>query len=562
MLRFLLGATRLELVVGLDAHRPREFVEQRLCVHLLDGHVVALAPGDGDARVEVVDFRRAERNRLELLLHVHLRRHFGYALLQRQRLFERLFGPLFAAGFELLLERVLLVLELLHLVAVRLGHRLLVIAEHRHLLVRLVVRRLFLQHREARVGVLEEAGERDGGVVGAENLDGEAGHELLQVLVHGGRVDEVENHLPAFLPFDEALDRGEGAFVHLVRLLVADGVFAEKVKVDRLGLLELDVLDAERADADGVGEVLVLLAAGAQRELVDEVGGDGELRRRVVRVFELGEVVDADLLDVLLELARLGVLGHVRLRLDGGVGGELHVLPILGVDAVAPAGEPRHVLVHHHLFPLAARGRRRDGILRADVDGDVLRHDALLHHPHLRVVPAPAEEPRWLDAKVANLLLAPVDVRVQKLLLRLRLGLLRLQLLLLRLRLLLLAQPQKVLVHNGEIRLGEILEQLFVLRREHLAKSLPKVAVELGLLAVVRVQHRGVKRRNLLLLRAQSHRLAVVQKLHAVRHVRVRKQNPLVLQRRPVNLLVSLVHDETVLALVPALVRPLIFSLG
>ena len=41
--------------------------------------------------------------------------------------------------------------------------------------------------------------------------------------------------------------------------------------------VQRDVLDAEAAAADGVGLVLVLLVAGSQRELVDEVEGHGAL---------------------------------------------------------------------------------------------------------------------------------------------------------------------------------------------------------------------------------------------------------------------------------------------
>ena len=57
-----------ELELGLDRHRPRELGQERLGEGLVDGHVVPLAPGDGDARVVVVDLGGAERDVLETVL--------------------------------------------------------------------------------------------------------------------------------------------------------------------------------------------------------------------------------------------------------------------------------------------------------------------------------------------------------------------------------------------------------------------------------------------------------------------------------------------------------------
>lgn len=48
-----------------------EFVKQDLGVDLLDGHLVRLAPGHRDARVQVVDLAGAQRHRLQRLLGLH-----------------------------------------------------------------------------------------------------------------------------------------------------------------------------------------------------------------------------------------------------------------------------------------------------------------------------------------------------------------------------------------------------------------------------------------------------------------------------------------------------------
>ena len=57
----------LELPVWRHGHGPVELVPQRLGEDLVDGHLAALAPGNGDARVHVVDLGRAQRHLLVLV---------------------------------------------------------------------------------------------------------------------------------------------------------------------------------------------------------------------------------------------------------------------------------------------------------------------------------------------------------------------------------------------------------------------------------------------------------------------------------------------------------------
>ena len=59
--------------------------------------------------------------------------------------------------------------------------------------------------------------------------------------------------------------------------------------------MQRDVLDPERAAADGVGLVLVLLVARPQRQLVDEVEGHRPLTDAHLLRLELGRVVVPDL---------------------------------------------------------------------------------------------------------------------------------------------------------------------------------------------------------------------------------------------------------------------------
>ena len=145
----------LEPEVRCDSHRPTKLLQQRVGVDLLDRHLVALAPGDGDAGVEVVDLGRPEGDGLQalLVLHLHLDllplgRLLLAALLQNGEL---LLVP-GAGGAPQVADRVVdladllfelgdLLRQALDLVVVGLGHRPLVVAQDRHLRTRTSVPR-------------------------------------------------------------------------------------------------------------------------------------------------------------------------------------------------------------------------------------------------------------------------------------------------------------------------------------------------------------------------------------------------------------------------------------
>jgi len=50
----------LELELGFHIHSPVELAEQGLVENLLHGHLLPLAPGDGDAGVQVIYLGRAQ----------------------------------------------------------------------------------------------------------------------------------------------------------------------------------------------------------------------------------------------------------------------------------------------------------------------------------------------------------------------------------------------------------------------------------------------------------------------------------------------------------------------
>ena len=51
----------IELPVWLDGHCPIEFIAQSLGENFLDGYLIAFAPGDGYARIHVVDLNLKDK---------------------------------------------------------------------------------------------------------------------------------------------------------------------------------------------------------------------------------------------------------------------------------------------------------------------------------------------------------------------------------------------------------------------------------------------------------------------------------------------------------------------
>mmetsp|Transcript_35203 Transcript_35203/g.97364 ORF Transcript_35203/g.97364 Transcript_35203/m.97364 type:complete len:390 (-) Transcript_35203:1078-2247(-) len=268
------GWPRSELVLGLDAHRPRELGEQRLGEGLLYRHVEALAPRDRDARVVVVDLGGAERDVLELV--------FGRAL--RLGLLESLRDRVHLRVILGLLGRVVLLLDLgdllIHLgerAAVRGGRRLLVVAQLGDVLVGdlvVVVQRVdvallaALRLRDHRGRLLQLGAQRDRRVVRAEDFGRQAGHDLLEIVVELGRVHQVEELHLGLLVLHELLDQLVDDGQDVGRVVVGDRVLAEEIKVQLvlLARVHLHVLDAQRAAADGVRLLVgVLLVAHTQR---------------------------------------------------------------------------------------------------------------------------------------------------------------------------------------------------------------------------------------------------------------------------------------------------------
>src|SRR5690606_259264 len=77
-------------------------------------------------------------------------------------------------------------------------------------------------------------------------------------------------------------------------------------------------------------------------------------------------------------------------------------------DVLHPCGKPGDLVVVHHGRPLATVWRRRHRRALANVNGNVLGTNAPLHHAHLWMVAAPAEQSRRLHFVVGDTLTATV----------------------------------------------------------------------------------------------------------------------------------------------------------
>mmetsp|Transcript_27049 Transcript_27049/g.68797 ORF Transcript_27049/g.68797 Transcript_27049/m.68797 type:complete len:396 (-) Transcript_27049:938-2125(-) len=312
------AASGSELEVGWRLHGPRKLGHQRLGELLVDGHVEALAPCDGDPRVVVVDLGGPERNALEFVLHVPLLLGLDQPLLEAIDL-----GRLgLLSLLELRLDLGDLLVDLGHLRLMRRRRCLLVIAQHRDVLVGDRVVRvvcvdvplpLALCLGDLVLGLRELGAERDRRVVRTEDLGRQSVHHRLEVIVEVVGCDLVEELVGRLLALHKLDDHLVNHGVDGVSVVVDDRVLAEKVEVQHvLARIQLDVLHTQRAAADRVRLLIrVLLVADTQRKPVDEVDSDRLLLGLDRAHAHALVVVGAHLGDVLLERARLLVLGHI-----------------------------------------------------------------------------------------------------------------------------------------------------------------------------------------------------------------------------------------------------------
>mmetsp|Transcript_5055 Transcript_5055/g.20195 ORF Transcript_5055/g.20195 Transcript_5055/m.20195 type:complete len:471 (+) Transcript_5055:902-2314(+) len=215
-------------------------------------------------------------------------------------------------------------------------------------------------------------------------------HELLQVA----------QHLHADVPVGREVNR----------LLEAHGVLTKELQVNlRLRILvECEMLEPEAAAPDGVGLVFPLLPPHTQCIDVDEPHGGCYLTIAAALALQASAIIPPDGFDVSLELGRLGVLVPIAFPLQARHCGQHHVLVRLH-DVLPPRHEPRDALVVLHGAPSVAwdraDGRRR---VLPKIQRQLLRRDALLDFPGLRVLATPAEQTRQLDGEVSNLLQVPI----------------------------------------------------------------------------------------------------------------------------------------------------------
>lgn len=366
--------------------------------------------------------------------------------------------------------------------------------------------------------------------------------------------------------------------LHRELVVEANAIFAQKVEDDRVGLAERDMLKLERAAADRLSLVVgILLVAGSQRELVNQVHGCGALPVRHDIALHLLVVIGTDPGDVLLELAGLLKLLEVGLALDSTVGGQHDVL-VVAVDVLLPHGKPGGLVVVLDRLPSMTLGRLGHLGVLADVDGDLLGQDALLDSSRLGMLATATEEAGRFDAGVAYLFFPPIPLAVQKW----RLDLVSLSLFGLLLgrwsRLLGITNALVVLKDLGEVELAELLDvDLLTIVGlgtscvlEVLLEIVKKVLLEHRILHVLgRVEHGAKKGGHLLRINVQVDRLSIIQEPDVLWQgfVRRREDDAIVFQCCPLDAVILLLggvppSELSLLFLVALVLGGLLFELG
>mmetsp|Transcript_31077 Transcript_31077/g.90933 ORF Transcript_31077/g.90933 Transcript_31077/m.90933 type:complete len:814 (-) Transcript_31077:24-2465(-) len=469
---------------------------------------------------------------------------------------------------ENLLERLLLRLEQIDLLAgnlqlrlLRLADGLLMVTQNGDLPVGVIVLDHLLCSGQARPG-LELLGlaklilQGLGGVVGTEYLRGEAVHNLLEMCVQCRGGQSMEDLFGRFLLLAEQGEVLVNLRAHAVVVVVLgrpkiDGllekhrILTEEFKLNLLIVaalivgIDLDVFHTKRAATDGIGLLVgILLTADTKGKTIDNPHRRAELTFLQLLGLELLLVACADLVDIVAKESSLAVLGPVGLALEAGLGGKLHVLD-LAVDVFVPLAQPLHLGIVAELTPRMAGNTAgwHGGTLR-HVESDLLRIDAALDLAHLGMLATTTEGAGGLHVEVSHLLQVTIDEAVAKLELNLLLG--RLVDLTLGIgdgllhELLLI----KMSADGIEVALLKVLDDLLLVLVQDGAKvGEPVLFVDRSCLGIAKVHARWVRRRekggNLLLDGVQVNIFPIVLHLDPMRLVRFRERHTRMLHGVP-----------------------------
>lgn len=129
-------------------------------------------------------------------------------------------------------------------------------------------------------------------------------HQAMRICTHGQSIEQVVlGRLGLGL---EDLDVFEDLRIDLDLLLVHDTVLTQESQLDRRGRDQGDMLKPERTTTDGIGLFLSLFVSRSERQAVDQVHGCRSLSIGHDLALQVGRVIFADDIDVLLRRSGRG----------------------------------------------------------------------------------------------------------------------------------------------------------------------------------------------------------------------------------------------------------------
>mmetsp|Transcript_18726 Transcript_18726/g.32859 ORF Transcript_18726/g.32859 Transcript_18726/m.32859 type:complete len:211 (-) Transcript_18726:725-1357(-) len=195
-------------------------------------------------------------------------------------------------------------------------------------------------------------------IVCAEDFCRQVVHEVLEILVQVRRANLIKDLVSRLLGFHKNLNVFEHLCRHCHGVLVADGILAQEVKVDRVRWRKRQVFDSQRAAADCVCFFLrIFFSTHTQGKLVNEISCCGllpfydalALLQLLVRCPDLPNGSHEPPCSVVLE--------HIRLTLQTTCRSKGHILGFLQ-QAVLEVCNPLDGVFMHDVFPGMSRHAR------------------------------------------------------------------------------------------------------------------------------------------------------------------------------------------------------------
>ena len=125
----------------------------------------------------------------------------------------------------------------------------------------------------------------------------------MEVQTDKTHINTIEQGVALLLALLEHHDILEDLLIDRHTVVVTNGIFTEEIEDEEIRVFTGNVLETQRAAADGVRLVVILLVTRSKRELVDEIHGCGPLTDLHDLGLEFCVIVSTDAIDVFLTKA-------------------------------------------------------------------------------------------------------------------------------------------------------------------------------------------------------------------------------------------------------------------